>query len=490
MRIIKPTLLVVAICSAVTASMGGFDSIVGTTIMLGNSIGISTTSAGIDTKGSSNSCVLRRFECSKNNIPSCFKRWHSKEISCNDSACTGVNCMTKADFSARYTFQQWDFQNLQGPFPRNETMCITQVSDCAINESFCISPVSLQQVPCEEQFCKEPECFKHFVFVDKDDGIITGTPNTKDAINDNKGKNEEDDEQEEDTDELEDKIIDVNIVQNSDDNQQKENESPTNRPQESIEAHTNDSLKVVTLGCFNSLGAWTTDRSQCATNQKPYVEPSSTLEDSTQSEAVVQDESVIQSSIEELFIPDTRKNTLIQQLLSSATEAEGRLHNILENPALTDALRASLMQRLESIQTIQRSLAEPTVTIMRLQEIAGTLVAELHSIQQIVKVLSSKETAPPETVTNRLDRIFTQLPTVFTTLLQEGIPVDSMTTQGFISAAQLYDVVRTECMATPSTCSKLSAVLDLLDPVFTNIHQSLESANRGDLEAKIDELLR
>lgn len=511
-QIVKPTLLAFAVCTAFTASIGGFNRLLRADNILNvftDGTSSSTASNGVGTleinanKGSSNACVLRTFTCSKNQSPSCFKRWHSKEISCNDSACTGASCTTKTDFLARYSFQQWDLQNLSGPFPRNETMCVSQVSDCPLDDPFCLSSVSLQQVPCEASYCNGSTCIQRVVFVDKDDVIVGGTPVVQTNTNDDK----EDEEEDEDQDEDEDVTDGIRDTSGSDDKKDDDSNNQDDNGSDSTGENTKETEKEVqnnALGCFDEKGNWTTHRSECSKNQKQYVVPQmKTVQSTAQGEqetttpvttstTTVQDantEIEIQQTIEELFVPEPRKSTLVQGLLSSITEADGRLSTILSNAALPEAIRSALTKEQEVLGSLQRSISAPNQSMRNLQQLGDSLSRHLQTIQTIVQSLQG-DRKPPTTVTEKLDAIFTGLPEVFSLLLQEGISVDNTMLSGYIGAEAEYSPIRTACMQNVSSCNDLVRVIDALGPVYQSLQDTLIKAERTDLQAKIDELLR
>lgn len=511
MQIVKPTLLAFSICTALTASMGGFNTLLGDISVLNPfTDGASSSTARnsgregapeINTnKGSSNACVLRLFTCSKNESPSCLKRWHSKEISCNDNVCTGASCMTKTDFLARYSFQQWDLQNLLGPFPRNETMCVSQVSDCPLNDPFCISSVSLQQVPCEEPFCKEPTCIKRVVYVDKDDAIVGGSPGGQITNTNNQGNINNN---------TKDGIITVENHDTSssddskNDNTSGKNDAISNDTSDERTQEVDNKTQNLNLGCFDEKGSWTTNRSDCSKNQKPYVVPQVQTFDTTRETvggtpapettstvdtASNKNEGEIQQKIEERFVPDTRKSTLVQSLLSSITEADGRLGTILSNAALPENVLSGLKKEREVLSSLQRAISAPNQSMLNLQQLGDSLSRHLQAIQTIVQSLQGDH-KPPTTVTEKLDAIFKGLPEVFSLLLQEGVTVDNTMISGYIGAEAEYSPIRTACMENTSSCNDLVRVIDALGPVYQSLQESLEKAGRTDLQGKIDALL-
>lgn len=507
MQIIKPTLLVFAVCTAIISGIG-LDTLLGSTgtvvvmpMFESNDYPYVDTNQGTDTfptimqytnEGNQNKCVLRRFECGQNALPSCFKRWRSKEINCNDTACISGSCMLYSMFLSKYTFQPWDMQDLQGPFPRPETMCIMQQSDCPLDDEFCISSISLSQVPCDVELCSSIACKRQSVFVDSKDILVKNAAESTLLIP-LQGSNSS----------AVTSALYMNNVVTSTPGNAVLNGTFTENAQETILP-----MPTPNLGCFTETGTWTIDRTECAANQKPYVIPqvqtfvttqkteedTPTLGSIDPMDAVrtvqyEKEEVEMQQTIEELFVPDTRKNTIVQSLLSSITETDGRLGIILSNTALPDTLRSSLVKEQEALDALQRTISAPNQSMLNLQQLGESVSKHLQTIQSIVQSLQANR-QPPTTVTETLDAIFTGLPEVFSLLLQEEIPVDNMMISGYIGAEAAYSPIRTACIEHTASCGDLVQIIDALEPVYQSLQDSLEKAGKMDLQAKIDVLLR
>lgn len=370
-----------------------------------------------------------------------------------------------------YKLEPWDTGSLPGPFPRTEVMCIVQSSPCAPTDPSCLSPISLEQVSCDDARCIAGTCTRMNVLVDQNDTIVSnvasGTSGTSGTQqNGGQGSNEN---------------------KNEDDNKGTGNTQGTVNVGQTVTVETTRAL-----GCFDKDGLWTTDRTQCATDQKKFVEPTASgTSGQSGIAATPEEEKIVERTIESQFVPDTRKIALVQNILSSTVEATGRIERILGNPLLPPATRTALEQRLESLRSIQDLVSSNDQSVRDLQVLADSVANDLNGIQQTVTDwMESNPRDFPVTVTDKLDRIFSALPSIFGILLQENIPIESSTMDSYLIAQQTYDAVRDECMTSSETCSKLSTVLDALEPVYANIRLSLEKAGRTDLEQQMDSILQ
>lgn len=380
-------------------------------------------------------------------------------------------------FFSTYTLQPWDLGPLQGPFPRTETMCIMQSSACPPDEPSCLGPVSLEQIACDDAKCLNGSCTRLSILVDQTDTIVNQRPITVPPV------------------------LPLVMVPSDNGEVTMDKEGPDeghNELPDMTHAEGNDNRGMIApdilkpLGCFTETGGWTADRSQCAANQKPYVQPSVLGNDvrEQQPEQLIQPK-IIEDAIEAQFIPDARKAALIQNLLSSTVEAGGRISSILENPDLPDAIRMKLEQQQEALRTVQHTASEPDQQSVRdLQHLADTVAIQLSSVQEATAAWHTETIAPPLSVMDKLDRIFTALPSIFGLLLQEKIPVESPVMDNYFSAQQIYDPLRSACMTSAETCGDLIQAINALEPVFATIRLSLEKAERNDLEQQIDLFLQ
>lgn len=365
-------------------------------------------------------------------------------------------------FFSSYKLQPWDMGELQGPFPRTEIMCIRQSSACPPDDSFCLSPVSFEQVPCDEAQCLPGSCTRTSILVDKNDSILLkGMPLPENTLS------------------IQEKNLPA--LNNPQNQGEKTDEKDTNEGENHPEIVMPEPARI--LGCFDAVGIWTTDRSQCAENQKRYVKPAGISDD-------VQDEQ-IDHVIEVKFIPETRKSELLQHILTSTTEAGNRIDKMLENQQLPQDVRTELEQKLERLRIVERTAPESDLPARGLQLLADAVAGELTTVQTIVTTwMESPGQTFPVTVTDRLDRIFSTLPSIFGLLIQENIPLESTTMDAYINAQQTYDFVRPSCMENADSCANLSQAIDALEPLFAAFHLSLESAGRMDLEEQIDLLMQ
>jgi hypothetical protein len=418
----------------------------------------SAVSSRVSSSGNTDSCMLRRFECVKGSLYSCFKRWRSKEISCNDSACIGTSCMKSDVFFSTYTLQPWDMDELKGPFPRTEMMCVIQRSACPPDDPACLSAVSLEQIPCDDVACTTGSCTRSAILVDQNDQIVSATP--AGSTSGQTGTSNEE-------------------------------ERGSGGDEES--SGTSNGGTTVTrsqpLGCFDVAGAWTTDRTKCAENQQPYVQPQVSGNAGQDSQEAPEEQKKAERIIEQKFVADTKRTAIVQSLLSSTTEAVGRISTLLESSVLPQEVRTELEKQQEALRTAQRAAAVPEQSIRELQLVADTVSARLQEVQKATQPLQGS-VSPPFAVTDRLDRIFTGLPAIFGLMFNEQIPVDSATVDAYLTAQTTYDSVRASCLEQPASCSDLVQAIDALEPVFAGLRLALETAGRTDLELQIDALLQ
>lgn len=395
-------------------------------------------------------------------------------MNCTDNLCTTANCLRSDIFFATYKLEAWDTGSLPGPFPRTETMCIVQSSPCLPTDPSCLSPVSLEQVSCDDMKCVAGACTRMTVLVDQNDTIVSNVASGTSGTSGGSGK-KTDDEKKEDVEKHE--------------NENKE----TGTTKEKAADGTVSIQTTKALGCFDENGQWTTDRSKCASDQKKFVEPTSsgTSGQSQNTEPTKEEQKVVEQTIEAQFVPDTRKTALAQHILSSTVEAIGRIGRILQNPLLPPATKTALERRLESLRSVQNIVSTSDQSIRDLQILADSVSNDLNGVQEsITEWMESNPRNFPVTVTDRLDRIFTALPSIFGILLQEGIPLESSIMDAYLVAQQTYDPIHTECTSNSASCGKLTQVLDALEPVYAGIRLSLEKAGRTDLEQQIDSLLQ
>lgn len=409
----------------------------------------------------------------KGALYSCFKRWRSKEISCNDSACTGSSCMRSDVFYASYTLQPWDIGELKGPFPRTEPMCVITRSSCAPTDTNCISAVTIEQISCDDPACTSGLCTRSTVLVDKDDIIVSASTVTTSGSETQK---EEEEKRQEEVKKAEE--------QAKEEAQKQQENTGSNTGTSNTDIRTQPAL-----GCFDAQGIWTTDRTKCATNQQPYVEPQASTQSGQGSTEKPEERTKAEKEIEDKFVPETRRTALVQNLLSSTTEAVGRIDRLLENPTLPPDAREELQKTQEVLRTVQRTVSDEQ-TVKDLQGLADTASKGLESVQETAERLGTTAITPPTTVLSRLERILAGLPSIFGLLLNEGVPVDSMIIDGYLSAQSVYDRVQPACVQQPDTCSDLSQVIDALEPVFAGLRLSLETSGRSDLEVQIEALLQ
>lgn len=354
--------------------------------------------------------------------------------------------MASDTFFSTYKLEEWDFGQLPGPFPRQETLCIIRRSSCSSDDASCLSPVSLEQIACEDTACLSGACTRTTVLVDQNDVIVN--QKTASASNDT-----------------------------------------TDDAQSSATSRTDDSQTGDrrSLGCFDSAGSWTTDRSRCAGDQKRYVNPAVSDGSGGEKRHDPQQRKEWEQKIEREFVSDTRKNAIVEHLLSSTTEATGRIERILENPSLPDDTRVALEAQQEQLRIAQHTASEPDQSVRDLQLLANTVTERLETVQKTVTVWAS--TSRPLTVTDRLDHLFVTLPSIFNILLQAQLPLESKTAEAYIGAQQLYEPVREDCLADAVVCRELSRVLDALEPVFLDMKMLIDQSGRTDLEQQIKLLL-
>jgi hypothetical protein len=421
------------------------------------------------------SCMIRRFVCAKGAASSCYKRWRSTGVSCTDTVCGSGTCMLSDIFFSTYKLEPWDTGTLPAPFPRTETMCIIQSSACPPEDSSCLSPVSLEQVSCDDLRCVTGACTRMSVLVDQTDTIVSQTttiPTGSSGPSGGDGENQEEGER-------------------TGENQESGNGTTSGSSGSGESGTTGITQTTRAVGCFDAAGIWTTDRSRCAVDQKQFVEPTGSTQGQSPEAGTAEEQKAIERKIEPQFVSDTRKSALVQSLLASTVEATGRISRMLESPNLPQDVRFILEQKIEALRMAQQSVSQEEQSVRDLQLLADSVAVSLGEVQQTVTFwMESNPQDFPITVTDKLDRLFASLPSVFGILLQEGIPIESTTMDGYLVAQQTYDAVRGECMADANSCGKLSQVLDTLEPVFAGIRLSLERAGRTDLEQQLDSVLQ
>ncbi len=350
--------------------------------------------------------------------------------------------------------------NMGNPSPT----CVIERSACPPNDPSCLSPVSIEQIPCSDARCATGACTRMTIHVDKGDNIgkakvnpFAGPPQT-----------------------------DLSASGETSGNHQ-ETETPIMNPGAPIGTTT---TQGPILGCFAEDGSWTSDRSLCAVDQARF--PQGQPPPLPQGLVEISRETSLQ--IEEQFVPDTRRTALVQNLLSLTIEAVGRLSLILENPTLSPDLRMNLSGTMEWLRAIQRTVSEEDHSINDLQMLADEVGKRLVDtrLAVIAWVESSGRTSlpPPQTLTDKMDKILMALPSAFSLLQAEMIMIPDVAISGFVEAQAVYEIIKPTCLSNSDTCGELNKVVDLLVPVVAALKTAIDTAGRSDLEAQIDLLMQ
>ncbi len=414
-------------------------------------------------------CVLQTFSCAKNALPSCYKRIRSNQLECRDSACGAGSCIALEVFVTKNTFQPWDLGKMEGPFPRSETMCVIERSSCPPNDPSCLSPVSIEQIPCSDARCTSGACTRMTIQVDEGDNIIGNAT-----------------------------VVPVDPSKTPPSNPgEPTRENPTGTEEKpTIEPTVGEPIPTVRqqgpiLGCFAEDGSWTVDRTLCAADQARFTQGQQQPSPAAASPEVSRE---TRMQIEEQFVPDTRKAALVQNLLSLTIEAVGRLSLILENPTLSNELRINLSSTMEWLRAVQRTAAEESQSINDLQLLADEVGQRLVETQ--LAVITWAESSgrpalpPPQTLTDKMDKILMALPSAFGLLQAEMIMIPQEALTGFVEAQAVYELVKPACLANSNTCGELNKVIDLLVPVVASLKTAIDTAGRPDLEVQIDLLMQ
>ncbi|MDO8649577.1 MAG: hypothetical protein Q7R81_07420 [Candidatus Peregrinibacteria bacterium] len=294
--------------------------------------------------------------------------------------------------------------------------------------------------------------------------------------------------------------------------QQSEESSPG---PSSVSGQTSDQQRR--LGCFTQDGSWTTDRSQCAQNQQSFhqeiidrlqeTHQQTPLEIKLQergdvesewtasapaTDAVAPVETQVEVHIREqmkpIFVDTTRIDEKRQELLLAIQEAQTRLTLIQQSVTLPqyedDYLTRSIGWLLSGFDYFSSER-----TIGEIEEMAASLKEVLTNTATIVaKVHAESGTELPRitSIVDRIQQLLDTVPSIIALLTDEGITVDEPTVIAYVDALQIFAEVREECGDTPSSCARLSEVLDHIEIMRNGIEVAITEANRLDIHEKIE----
>ncbi len=263
---------------------------------------------------------------------------------------------------------------------------------------------------------------------------------------------------------------------------------------------TKDTSGTTNLGCFRSDGTWTKDRDECSDNQtqylqtiRPLVNPSS----SGPSIANSPEEIDVRRKIEERFFTDEERARQLNELLSPATDAIGRLNLLLSKNVLPAQAAEQVKATVDWLQQIQIAFSNGTQSIDAIRTQADVMRSRLAEIAQMIAAALESQGTPVQTTPSRpdgvlakMDKIFDVLPAAFSLMQQQNVTVPDSALNGYLDAQRQYDIVKNACMAASSNCNQLSQVISLLEPVISAMRQALQNSGRADLEAQIDALMQ
>lgn len=270
-----------------------------------------------------------------------------------------------------------------------------------------------------------------------------------------------------------------------------------------------------TLGCYDSTGTWTEDRSQCATDQRQFLPstvsatrnppvlinglptPPSPAETTTtptttaaQTEiATDQQDITLQTRFREIFRNDEEQKAALADLLSTASNALERLQ-ILQNTTLAPDASAIVTDTYTWVTELIRSLSAETFTLKQLQAKADELKTHLQATAQIVAVSVPTVVRKPESLISKMDTILLKIPTVFSYMTEQGASASPEAISEYQVAVGLYSTLRPKCLVNADDCLGMAGIIGHLETMRTDIAASLAASGKTDLQNQIDAMMQ
>jgi hypothetical protein len=277
--------------------------------------------------------------------------------------------------------------------------------------------------------------------------------------------------------------------------------------------------QTVLLGCFTVDGNWTTDRSACDSDQRRHLADPFNGQANSSSEQQVssvtnaaatssvgqqsgspsaaqtevdadQQDSGLQQQLQQLFISDSVRTTIVNNLLATASNALERLQNVQKENLPTDAA-TSVQDTQIWISQLITDVSSTQMSIDQLEGKGGELKSRLQdTMQTIAAALPSAAQKRPDTVLQKMDHLFAVLPGIFSYLQTQGVTVSLDTTNAYQTAGGLYSTAKPSCIADANQCAKLQDVLNALGTMRDDISLSLNQAGKNDLQGQIDLMMQ
>jgi hypothetical protein len=252
------------------------------------------------------------------------------------------------------------------------------------------------------------------------------------------------------------------------------------------------------LGCFDFVGNWVTDRTQCDPNQQKHFkqvggssEASSSMSAASESNQMSMqldgNDHDLQVKFDKLFHTQPERDNAYAGLVNAVTIGLQHLNTLSQQTLPADAA-ATVASADNSLKTLlgDLSMGAPTVseTYVKAAQVTAILKATEKALAKVPELAAPK----PETLTDPLDKVFTAMPNVFVFIAGQGIGLPQDVVAQYKTASDLYAVEKPLCLKHTDSCAQLSNVIGHLDTMRTEIMQALQSAGRTDLESQIDTL--
>lgn len=282
------------------------------------------------------------------------------------------------------------------------------------------------------------------------------------------------------------------------------------------ERANNDSAEQqAPLGCYDSTGTWTDDRTQCATDQRQFLPVSATRNPSvlinglptppspsptttttaptvsaTRDEVTAdQQDSTLQTRFREIFRNEEERKAAINDLMATASSALERLQT-LQNSTLASDAAAVVTDTSAWVSELLRSLSSDALTLQQVQAKADELKSRLQGTAQIVAVSVPAIVRKPESLISKMDAILSGIPTVFSYMSEQGAAASSEAISEYQVAVGLYSTLRPKCLMNPDECLGMAGIIGHLETMRTNIADSLSAAGKTDLQNQIDAMMQ
>ena len=223
------------------------------------------------------------------------------------------------------------------------------------------------------------------------------------------------------------------------------------------------------MGCFNSSGMWTSNRSECDENQRKHLKEQIVEIDQNIRQKVkpvpVQTipEEQVREEIRENLLGDNITEEHRKKLLSVLEEAKTRMTLLSKQelaPEVTDYLKRAIEWLDQGVVYFSSGVNAPEEIRLMNQPVRDLM-------KQVGDLIASQKQLPKELpkidpIVEKTELLVNKFRNAFVLLAQNGIGLDQTSLQAYVDAAQHFAEVKPACVDRGLNCGDLNQVLEKL----------------------------